>query len=529
MRGSSDIVALLVATALVVHVPRASAQHSARDWAPADRTVIGDFSRVTTVAASSDRVYITSPTALVIWNPNFQRWEGPFDPPDPAYLARARMALADPLDNSLWVARQDGWTHYQPDIRLWDSGVVPGGVRDLVFDLDDPIGGPRLLTPSGWISVARGGGPAIPSGPPRRPFRATTVEDALQANPTLRANSAAILLDPHLRNARYTSASRAFDRRGWYIGTWGVGVLYLPDGGALPQRLAFGLQGDHIGALFAAPGGVWVLTERTTVSDAALTFVASDLTDFRTVTGTATLGLQFDQARVLVGQGTALWAATDAGAARIDPVTGRVQLFDQGRGLPDTRTYAVSTRRGQITVATARGVARITDSMQIVRVAPDFADAAYAVAVTGDTTWIGTAGGVFASLPGQSGLSRPRSIGASASMQTPVLAFRFMSDTLVALTQDQLLWRNPNGGVWTLGPALSPLLGRLRVFALDGDGFWVAGERGLAYARLDSPPIRPLINGENPTPIRDLAVDAEHLWVATDQGLVRWRLDVIRP
>jgi hypothetical protein len=507
----------------------ASAQRGAHDWTPAERTVLGDFSRVSAVATTPDRVYVVTPTAVLLWNPIVQHWDGPYDPPDPATLARVIGALGDPLDNTLWVARSDGWVHFSPELRQWDRGAVPG-VRDVAFDLNDPVGGLYLLTGGGWVTVPRGGGAALPAlHPPARPVRPTTVEEAIRANPTLQANSAQILTDPRLRSLRYTSAAEAFDRRGWYIGTWGGGLLYLPAGAALPQRLTFGLTGDRVGALFAAPGGVWAATEQTAQSDAALTYVASDLSEFRTISGSATFGLHFDQARQLVGQGSALWAATDAGVVRVEPASGRVQLYDEGRGLPDSRALAVTSRHGMITVGTAHGLARIGDSSGVRRIAPDFADAAYAVAVAGDTTWVGTAQGVYAALPGQEGLLRPKSVGASASLQVPIIGLRFMGDTLVALSQDQLLWRDPKGGAWTLGPTLSTLLGRLRAFALDGDGFWVGGERGLAFARLKSPPIRPMISGENPGLIRDIAVDADYIWVATDSGLVRWSREAIRP
>ena len=118
----------LAVLATLFLAPPSRAQSFTRDWRPEDRTVIGDFSRINAIATSSDRVYIVSPSALLIWNPLFRRWEGSFDPPNPSLLARVFTGLADPLDNSLWLARPDGWVHYQPDIQLWDQGTVPDGV-----------------------------------------------------------------------------------------------------------------------------------------------------------------------------------------------------------------------------------------------------------------------------------------------------------------------------------------------------------------------------------------------------------------
>jgi ligand-binding sensor domain-containing protein len=131
-------------------------------------------------------------------------------------------------------------------------------------------------------------------------------------------------------------------------------------------------------------------------------------------------------------------------------------------------------------------------------------------------------------VPGEEDLERPPGMNA-ASLQTPVYGFATLGDTLVALTRDQLMWRDPRTRAWSLGPNLSGLLGRLRRFAADGPGFWVAGDRGVGFAWLGGSPARPLGEGDLPGPANDLAVDREHLWVGTAAGLVRFRLDALRP
>jgi hypothetical protein len=497
-----------------------------RDWQLADRTLISDFSRVTSVAAASDRIFITSPSALLVWRPQFQRWEGPFQPMEPGLLSRVFTSLVDPLDNSLWLASSNGWVHYQPDLDSWTSGTVAGAVQAIAFDLNAPIQGLLLRTSAGWQAVSRGAFSATPAAPPARPVGPVSVSELLRENPTLQANSAQILLDTRMRDVQYTAAARAFDRRGWYIGTWGRGLLYLPDGAAIPQRLSFGLPGDLVGAVFAAPGGVWAANDRTASADVGFTFVASDLSEFNTVQGPLATGLPFSQVRHLVGQGTELWAGTDYGIARIEP-GGRIRLFDEGAGLPDGRILSLVTRYGQITAGTPRGVVRLDDSLRLHRVAPTFAGAALAVAMSGDTVWIGTTGGLLFTTGDSAEVMRPAGLG-TASLQAPVVGLAWLGDTLVALTPEQLLWRSPRGA-WSLGPSLSGTLGRLRTFEADGNGFWVAGDRGLAYARLDSPPLRALTTGDVPGDVFDLAVDPDYLWVATSGGLVRFRLDAIRP
>jgi hypothetical protein len=117
----------------------------------------------------------------------------------------------------------------------------------------------------------------------------------------------------------------------------------------------------------------------------------------------------------------------------------------------------------------------------------------------------------------------------SPSLQSPVIDLATLGDTMVALTRDGLLWRDPRSKRWSLGPNISALLGRLRRFVPDESGFWVAGEQALGHVKLNSPPVRPIRGADLPGAINDIAVDSEHLWVATDRGLVRFRLRDIRP
>lgn len=520
MRCRIELLALALAS-------QAQAQSFTRDWRPEERTVVGDFSRVTAIATSSDRVFIVSPTGLLIWNPQFQHWEASVDPPDRGLLARVFTALADPLDNSLWLARPDGWVHYQPDIQLWDQGTVPEGIVGIAFDQSDPAAGLYLRTRNNWALLPRGGVVPAPARPPARPLTPATVDQAIRSNPTLQANAAAILTDNRLRNVRYTAAARSYDNRGWYLGTSGTGALFMPDGAGLPERLSFGLPSNRVGAVFSWPGGVWAATDRTPATDASFTFVGQELGEFKTVPGPSATGTPFSQVRELAGQNRSVWAATDLGLAYVDPADGRVQLIGENKGLPDSRVYSVVSRQGRITVGTAHGLARVSDSFQVERLAPSYSDAVYSVFPFGDSVWIGTPAGLLLYLPGRSGVVRPDGLG-SPGLQVPVIDLAPLADTVVALTRDALLWRDPKSRVWTLGPNLSALLGRLRRFVAEGAGFWVAGDRGVGYVGLTTPPVRPLGQGDLPGSVNDLAVDDQYLWVATDGGLVRFRLNAVR-
>ncbi len=518
---------LTVLTVLTGGVREARAQ--SRDWSPADRAILGDFSRILAIATTPQRVYAVSEPGVVVWLPIERRWDGPYNPPQLGILEGVFSALADPLDESLWMVRSDGYVHFQPEIQLWEQQRVPARVRALAIDLDDPAGGIRLDTSSGWFRVVPGGGPPVPSPAPARIKRAPTVEDALRANPSVATNSSQILIDPRGRLSRFSAAAPAGDAIGWYLGTLGLGLMYARPGMPIPEKMPFGLPGERVGAVISVPGGVWAAIERTSRTDEAITFVSASFDAFQPLRGSGALGLGFTAVRRMAAQGSDLWLATDGGLVRVMPREDRSRRLDMGSGLPDSRAYSVLARRGDVFVGTARGIARVSSELNIERLAPDFTDAVYAIERSGDSLWLGTSRGLLTLLPDRSTPGRLPELAASPAMQAAVLDIAWLADTLVALTDDGLLWRGPNGNEWTLGPSLSSVLGKLRTFVSWEDGFFVAGDRGFGYAGLRTAVRRPILGDDLPGVPRGLAVDEQYLWVATERGLVRWRIDAIRP
>jgi hypothetical protein len=466
----------------------------------------------------------------LVYDPQFRQWQGPYTPREPGTLDRVFAALVDPLDNSLWLARPDGWVHYSPDLDSWERGVAPNPVQEIAFDADQPALGLLLRTTGGWFNVPRGGVSAVPINPPRRLIRPATPNDAIRSNPSLQANSSAILLNGRMRPARYTSAAKALGLPGWYLGSSGVGLLFVPDGAAMPERLSFGLPGEDVGALFAAPGGVWIITQRTPNQDAAVSFVSSDLKQFRWIEGPRATGFPFTKARRLIGNQKDLWAATDVGLMQLNPESEAMDLYDESAGLPNQTVTDLAVRRGRIAVATLNGVVALGDSLKVEPIAPAFTDAALAVAFEGDTIWVGTQAGLGVALPGQANLLQPAALKQSPAFQAPVVDIEWAADTLVALTTERMLWRDTRSDTWTLGPVLSAPLGRLHTLVRYHSGFFVAGDRGFGYAALNTQVVRPIQTpGDLPGPVTSLAVEDGYLWVGTRRGLVRFSLDAIGP
>lgn len=518
--------ASVLALLLCVFVSRAQAQ---RDWAPEERAVLGDFTRINAVAATMQKVYAVSADAVIGWDPLARKWEGPWLPREPGALTEVFAAVADPLDNSLWLIRQNGWLRFDPTIRTWEQGFVAGSVTDAALDQNAPAGGLFLRTSAGWYTALRGGA-AIPSGPPQRPVRIGSVDQAIRSNPSIQANSAGLLFTSRFRNIRYTSAVRAsgFAGQGWYLGTTGAGLVYFPDGAGRPTPMPFGLPGEAADAIFAGNGGVWVVNERTASADPGLTFVKRDLSDFSWYQGPRASGLPFAQARRMVGRGSSLWLATDVGAVEITPKDEEVERYDMGRGLPDSRVYDLAQRKGRLVAATAHGLAEYSDSAGFQRIAPDFSDIALAVELSGDTTWVGTRIGLFAALPGKADLLQPDALADALSYQTPVVDLTWRADTLVALTQDRLIWRDPASGRFTLGPMLGSGFGRLHTVVNGKDALYLAGDKGVSAVHLGAPVTRMLTApGDLPGEITGLAVDEDYLWVTTLRGLVRFQLDLV--
>lgn len=518
--------ALIVGAALTALANPARGQTSTGEWSLEDRVIVRDTRTVTGIAATFDRVYIVTPSQVLVRRPQTESWEGPYTPPDPRLLVGVNLALADPLDNSLWMVGRTRWVHFEPDLVLWTAGDVGSTINSAAFDLANPIGGLLVRTGAGWQELPRGGSAAISVRAPLQPVGALSVSQFLRDHPALAGASSAFLMNQRLTSARFTSVAQSFDRLGWYLGTDGAGAFYLREGSALPEPLQFGLAGSSVAAIFAAPGGVWAISERTPFNDAALNFVSADLREFRTFEGPGATGLPFASARTLTGIGRSLWAATDRGVVRMDLVRGDALLLDAARGLPGGRALALMARQGWIGVGTERGAARLSDSLEVFTVAPDFHDAAYAVSLSADTTFIGSATGVWYTLGREGELARLAGT-TSAEFQRPVVALEWMGRVLIALTPERLTWRSATGR-WQAGPDLSTQVGALRSLQVDGDGVWVVGERGIGFTRLSLPIVRPLTDRDLPGDPRAVAIDADFVWVATSGGLVRFRREALR-
>lgn len=486
-------------------------------WRPEDRVVISDFSQVAAVAASPFTMFAATRRGLLVYDRTARRWQWPVTALDGYPTAPARVALADATDDAVWLGTATGWARYDARIRHWQSGPVPGGVRDLALDPRDPASGIYLLGGSGWTFLPRGA--LLPFG--NRPLPAGAVRPldpraALAQAPQADALRALILTDPALRTYQFTAAARTQDQAELFFGTNGLGVVRVDGFAARWDVLSYGLPGTGAAALAPAPDGVWVGSIPRAGERAALAWVAADASTTRWVEGSGTGGLGFREARHLLARAGRLWIVTERGVARLDPATERVDL------IPVDQATVLAPAPDGVWVGTQRGLVLVTDGGQVVSFGAPGDLGVLSLLAANDSVWVGSTAGLLLLAPGMNAARPPADVSAAPVLRNPIFALTRVRDTLVAATTDQLAWRDP-AGTWTvLRPTAD--VGPITAVTPDARGVWVGGERGLAYWSIAARTFRALrVPADLPAGVRDMLVAPPYLWVATDSGVVRLR------
>lgn len=494
-------------------------------WRADERSLVTDFSQVNAVAASPFTLYAATTHGLIIYNRNARAWDPPVTALDGYPAGRVRVALADATDDAVWLGTTDGWARYDKNIRQWQGGAVPGGVTDLAFDARDPASGIFVRSPIGWAFLQRGGIIPVndrPLPPPGQMVRPLDPRSALDLAPMADAMRALILTDPRLRAHQFTAAARTPDQTDLYFGTDGMGIVRIDPATAQWEALPYGLVAPGAGALALGSGGVWVAAAARVGERRGLSWVSDDLSRVAAIEGTGTLGMQFLTGRRILSRAGRLWIATERGALRYDPETGRTRMFDDARGgLPDAAVWSLAPAPDGVWVGTARGLAVVADNDSITRIG-GLDQPVLALLSWRDTLWIGSVNGLGVLGPGGATAVVPPAVSAQPALALPVVALARVGDTLVAATADQLAWRDPKAGTWTVQRARGDL-GRILSLAGDDGGVWVGGTQGLSFWPVARLPLRTLhVPIDLPAAVRDIAVDGARLWVATDSGVVRF-------
>ncbi|HET9133064.1 MAG TPA: hypothetical protein VFN90_02085 [Gemmatimonadales bacterium] len=489
---------------------------------PEDRVVIGDVATVQAIASSQERVYVVHREAIGIWRPLERHWEVPRRTPPGISLVGTRAAIVDPLDQSVVIATATGWVRYSADIDRWDRGVLPSEAIGLAIDRTDPAGGVWIRTRSGWFQLSPLGA-ARPGAPPARLEPAPTLADAERDLPMLRSLAGTIALGPGFTPGQLTSAAPSPDRRGWFLGTSTAGLLFLDRFSTIPERVGVGLPGESVAALALLPNGVWVATDPTPDGrPAGVTFLRDDLGSSTALATDRASGLPYGAPRALLPGDRVLWLGGDRGLLRLGIDDGRALTVGQGGGLPDQRILALAQWRNEIVAGTMRGVVSIAADGTTTWRTPSIGFAVRALAPRGDTLYVGTDRGVAALLPGDTALRVPEGYRLLPGGGVPVVAIGMQGDTLVAVQQDRIAWRDPVQGAWQNGSVVPAAIGAVRVAAFTDYGIWLAGDAGVALMSPTLGVVRVLTVGADfPDRVTSVVADRRYLWVGTWRGLVR--------
>jgi ligand-binding sensor domain-containing protein len=505
---------------------------TSRAWRPDERTLVTDLSHVTAVAATDLVVYAATRQALAVYDRGsgaLREVVGVVDgyPPGPVSAM-----VADPGDDTAWLAGLGLWVSYEPLGRRIESGPLPGPADEVVLDRSDPSRGAFFHTSAGWYLVPRVGLFAQPAGdvpPPGRRIAALGPAELLARAPAFDAVRMRIERDAQLRTWRLTSAVMTPARNEVFVGTDGNGVFRVDLTTYDTERFPAGLLATPTGAVTVGDGLVCAGSDaHYRGTRRGITCFRPDLSDFRYFEGASLAGLPAGTVRRLLPAAGALWVAGDAGALRIDPRSGDVRQLLGRAGLPSDDVRALAAAPGGVWIGTARGLAFVPDTGATPRATSSLVlDAAVlALAVQEDTLWVGTAAGLFVLPPGAG--SPVAAAPDRPDLAAPILALAVKGDTLLAATDTRLAWRV--GSAWHVLEPPGASVGRLTALAADRDGFWVAGSGGLAFYQ----PARGLWRaltapGDVPQPVSDVAAGRDYVWAATPGGVVRLDRRVLVP
>ena len=523
----------LVLLLAAVAAPGARAQPAAsRFWRPEERTLVTDLSGVTAVAATSMVVYAATRDALAVYDRYALSLRDVVGTLDGYPGGQVTAMAADPTNDTAWLGGIGGWASYSPMSRRFEGGALPGPADQVVLDASDPSRGAYFHTPAGWYFVPELGIAAAPARdvpPPGRRITAMNPQELLSRAPAFDLVRLRIQRDERLRTWRITSAVLPTASTDAFVATDGNGLFRVNLDSYDVQRLPSGLLAAPTGAVAAAGDEVCAgVDARFRSARRGVTCFSPDLSRFTYDEGNAVTGLPGTIVRRLLVTRDALWAATDQGVLRLDRSRGTARLFDIFSGLPSVDVRALAPGPGGVWAGTARGLALVpdTDATVRVRAAISLNVPVLALAVHGDTLWLGTGTGPYILAPGADApvSAAPDHLGQAV----PVVALAFKGDTLLAATESRLAWWV--AGEWHDAPSVAPAIGTFTAVAPDAAGFWVAGTNGLGFFGPGRSLWRALTApGDVPQPVSDVTASGEYVWAATPLGVVRLERRVLGP
>ena len=508
---------------------------------PGERVLITRFADVTGVATTQRLVFITTPQGIGVYDRQFDAWLPPLTA-GPEYPAeRVSFVAADPTTDAVWVGGAGFVLFYQPSVDLVSRANVPGAVEFIMFDRRNTAAGALVRSAGQWSRVSSTGfvQPLLNSADlpaPSDQIRPPTLAQLYDEFPGLQGFERMLTRDAQLRSWPVSSGAKSPDRAGEvWLGTLGNGLYKVNPLFNTGENLPFGLLERGAGALALAADGVWAAGDGDPGPDgrAGITFIESDLQEWRWLEGGLVQPLAGARAHDLAVRGEWAWVATDRGVARVGIRDGDdFVLWSAVHGLPDDRALSVAPRPDGAWVGTARGLVFLADSASRRSPRPGSVGRTLAsgtpvraLLATGDTLWIGTDAGLLLLPPGNDSLPvRAAAATSEPRLRQPIIAIAGSDSLVVVATADELLRYNLRTGA--LLPRLEAVsarsVGRVNAVALDERTLWVAGslgvlvlDRGTGTSRILG--AQDLIAGE----AYDIALARDFAWIATRDGVVR--------
>ena len=519
-----------LALLLAAWAPPARAQPAtSRFWRPEERTLVTDLAGVTAVAATQLVVYAATRDALAVYDRGDLSLKDVVGVMDGYPGGQVNAMVADPTNDTAWLAGNGGWASYQPLGRRFEGGMLPGPSDQVVLDANDPSRGAYFHTGAGWYFVPAVGLAAEPARdvpPPGRRLAAMNPQELLSRAPAFDLVRLRIQRDAQLRTWRITSAVEPAASTDAFVATDGNGLFRLGLNTYDAQRLPSGLLAAPTGAVAASGGEICAgVDARFRSVRRGVTCFPPGLSRFSYYEGSAVTGLPGTVVRRLLATPQLVWAATDQGVLRVDRGSGAVRQFDTFAGLPSSDVLALAPGPGGVWIGTARGLAFLPDSEAARRATSStFNVAVLALALRGDTLWLGTSAGPYVLPPGA---EAPVDGAPDApSLAVPIVALAVKGDTVLAATGARLAWRA--GGAWHDAGSPGPSIGTFTALSADPLGFWVAGTMGLAFFQPARGVWRALtLPGDVPQPVADVAASGDYVWAATPEGVVRLEREVL--
>lgn len=506
-----------------------------------DHLLLTAFDVIPAVAASQHTVFIAGTDGIAALDRDFDRWLPPvaFGPRNT--MGQVTAIAADPVEESVWLAAGGSVLYYRPSTGDISRAIAPGVVDAIVFDQRDASAGAFLHGSSGWMIASRSGmvSPVDPSRvpPPSSRTRPSSLAEVYAEYPSLRGAGALLTRDADLRSWPVMSGTVSPDRSEVWLGTAGGGVFRIDPLFMKGEQRPFGPLQTATGALARDSGGVWMVGAggASGAVRAGVTYASSDLQSWRWLASPAvSRALGGSRAiRMSVRDGR-IWVATDHGVVALDASDpDHALLWSATNGLPDDRATSVAVMASGAWVGTARGLAFVASTDQArsarasdVRATSAASTAVRALALTGDTLWVGSDGGVLL-VRGASPDSLPRRVNVNDARLARAIYALAASDSLVAAATDRSLL--------VIHPASASLISRFDavdiapiapVSAMDMDAstIWLAGRGGVLVVSRSSGASQ-LLPAPGPIPAEalDVVLDPGFAWIATPVGVVRLR------